>query len=33
MKIIIVGGGQVGAFLAERLAENNYVTLIEKNPR
>ncbi len=33
MKIIIVGGGQVGTFLAERLAEKNYVTLIEKNPR
>ncbi|MCM8769394.1 MAG: NAD-binding protein [Candidatus Omnitrophica bacterium] len=33
MKIIIVGGGQVGTFLAERLAENHYVTLIEKSPR
>ena len=31
MKIIIVGGGNVGYFLAERLAKNHYVSLIEKN--
>lgn len=32
MNIVIVGGGKVGFFLAERLAEKNYVTLIEKDP-
>ncbi|MCM8830240.1 MAG: NAD-binding protein [Candidatus Omnitrophica bacterium] len=32
MNIIIVGGGNVGCNLAERLSTNNYVTLIEKDP-
>ncbi|HNS32281.1 MAG TPA: NAD-binding protein [bacterium] len=31
MNIIIVGGGNVGYNLAERLSGNNYVTLIEKD--
>ncbi len=32
MNIIIVGGGNVGYNLAERLSASNYVTLIEKDP-
>jgi len=32
MNIIIVGGGNVGYYLAKRLGERNYVVLIEKNP-
>ncbi len=32
MNIIIVGGGNVGYNLAERLSVSNYVTLIEKDP-
>ena len=32
MNIIIVGGGNVGYHLAEKLSENHYVTLIEKKP-
>jgi len=32
MNIIIVGGGNVGYNLAERLSSSNYVTLIEKDP-
>jgi len=32
MNIIIVGGGNVGCNLAERLSGSNYVTLIEKDP-
>jgi len=32
MNVIIVGGGNVGCNLAERLSANNYVTLIEKDP-
>jgi trk system potassium uptake protein TrkA len=32
MNIIIVGGGNVGCNLAERLSASNYVTLIEKDP-
>jgi trk system potassium uptake protein len=32
MNIIIVGGGNVGYNLAERLSANNYVVLIEKDP-
>ena len=32
MNIIIVGGGNVGYHLAERLSEKNYVVLIEKEP-
>lgn len=32
MNIIIVGGGNVGCNLAERLSESNYVTVIEKDP-
>ncbi|MBN1445617.1 MAG: NAD-binding protein [Candidatus Omnitrophica bacterium] len=32
MNIIIVGGGNVGYNLAERLSAGNYVTLIEKDP-
>ncbi|HOJ31191.1 MAG TPA: NAD-binding protein, partial [bacterium] len=31
MRIIIVGGGKVGYFLAERLARTHYVSLIEKD--
>ncbi|MCM8763982.1 MAG: NAD-binding protein [Candidatus Omnitrophica bacterium] len=31
MRIIIVGGGKVGYFLAERLARAHYVSLIEKD--
>lgn len=30
MNIIIIGGGNVGYYLAERLSEKNYVVLIEK---
>ncbi|MGC9066042.1 MAG: potassium channel family protein [Candidatus Ratteibacteria bacterium] len=33
MRIIIVGGGKVGYFLAERLARTHYVSLIEKDKR
>ena len=32
MNIIIVGGGNVGYYLAERLSEDHYVILIEKEP-
>jgi len=32
MRVIIVGGGIVGAFLAEMLQEKNDVTVIEQNP-
>jgi len=32
MNIIIVGGGNVGYNLAERLSASNYVALIEKDP-
>jgi len=32
MNIIIVGGGNVGYYLAERLSGNHYVVLIEKKP-
>ncbi|HOL22509.1 MAG TPA: NAD-binding protein [bacterium] len=32
MNVIIVGGGNVGCNLAERLSASNYVTLIEKDP-
>ncbi|MDD3726233.1 MAG: NAD-binding protein [Candidatus Ratteibacteria bacterium] len=32
MNIIIVGGGNVGCNLAERLSTSNYVTVIEKDP-
>lgn len=32
MNIIIVGGGNVGYNLAERLSASNYVVLIEKDP-
>ena len=32
MNIIIVGGGNVGYYLAKKLSEKNYVTLIEKDP-
>lgn len=32
MNIVIVGGGNVGCNLAERLSGNNYVTVIEKDP-
>ena len=32
MNIIIVGGGNVGYNLAERLSASNYVTLVEKDP-
>lgn len=31
MKIIVVGGGKVGYFLAERLAMTHYVSLVEKD--
>ncbi len=31
MRIIIVGGGKVGYFLAERLARTHYVSLVEKD--
>ncbi|MCM8817782.1 MAG: NAD-binding protein, partial [Candidatus Omnitrophica bacterium] len=31
MKIIVVGGGKVGYFLAERLSRTHYVSLIEKD--
>lgn len=33
MNIIIVGGGNVGYYLAEKLSEKNYVVLIEKEPK
>lgn len=33
MRIIIVGGGKVGYFLAERLARTHYISLIEKDKR
>ncbi len=32
MKALIVGGGMVGSFLANVLAEKNQVTLVEKEP-
>lgn len=32
MKVLIVGGGMVGAFLANVLSEKNEVTLVEKEP-
>jgi trk system potassium uptake protein TrkA len=32
MKALIVGGGMVGSFLADVLAEKNQVTLVEKEP-
>lgn len=32
MKVLIVGGGMVGAFLADVLSEKNAVTLVEKGP-
>ena len=32
MNIIIVGGGNVGYYLAERLSGSHYVVLIEKEP-
>ncbi|NPV59911.1 MAG: TrkA family potassium uptake protein [Actinobacteria bacterium] len=32
MKILIVGGGMVGAFLAKVLSEKNEVTLVESDP-
>lgn len=32
MKIVIVGGGKVGYFLAQRLAAKNYVTLVDRDP-
>ncbi len=33
MRIIIVGGGKVGYFLAERLARTHYISLVEKDRR
>lgn len=33
MNIIIVGGGNVGYYLAEKLSEKNYIVLIEKEPK
>ena len=32
MNIIIVGGGNVGFYLAKKLSEKNYVSLVEKDP-
>ena len=32
MNIIVVGGGNVGRNLAEKISVHNYVTLIEKDP-
>jgi len=33
MNVIIVGGGNVGYYLAEKLSENHYVVLIEKEQK
>jgi len=33
MNVIIVGGGDVGYYLAEKLSENHYVVLIEKEQK
>ncbi|MCM8833506.1 MAG: NAD-binding protein [Candidatus Omnitrophica bacterium] len=33
MNVIIVGAGNVGYYLAERLSDKNYVVLIEKEPK
>ncbi|MGB9678082.1 MAG: NAD-binding protein, partial [Candidatus Ratteibacteria bacterium] len=33
MNIIIVGGGTVGYYLAEKLSDNHYVVLIEKEQK
>jgi len=33
MNVIIVGGGNVGYYLAEKLSENHYVVLIEKETK
>ena len=33
MNIIIVGGGNVGYYLAKRLSDRNYIALIEKDPK
>jgi trk system potassium uptake protein TrkA len=32
MKVLIIGGGMVGSFLANVLSEKNQVTLVEKEP-
>ncbi|MCX7917039.1 MAG: NAD-binding protein [bacterium] len=33
MNVIIVGGGNIGYYLAEKLSEKHYVVLIEKEPK
>jgi trk system potassium uptake protein TrkA len=33
MNVVIVGGGNVGYYLAEKLSENHYVVLIEKEQK
>ena len=32
MKVVIIGGGLVGAFLAQIISEKNEVTIVEKDP-